>query len=199
MRSVLLSLNLLLIAGCVRRDPTPSDAESAPKASRPPAIAGRPPEPDVAVMMRAHGVLGPFKVKLKQALEAGLAQSPVKAIEACQLQAPAIAAGLARDGVTIGRTSDKLRNPKNTRPSWLSASDYAALAKVASKVIVIDDDRVGYVEAIKAQALCLTCHGEQRAPEIDAALKQRYPQDKAIGYREGDLRGAFWVELPRVK
>ena len=44
--------------------------------------------------------------------------------------------------------------------------------------------------------LCLTCHGEADAlpPAIRDRLAESYPDDRAVGYAEGDLRGAFVVE-----
>jgi hypothetical protein len=43
------------------------------------------------------------------------------------------------------------------------------------------------------------CHGieEQLNPRVRAELKDRYPKDQAIGFRDGDLRGWIWVELPK--
>ena len=40
---------------------------------------------------------------------------------------------------------------------------------------------------------CVTCHGETIAPSIAAKIDELYPADKATGFREGDLRGAFVV------
>jgi hypothetical protein len=50
-----------------------------------------------------------------------------------------------------------------------------------------------YAQAILMGAPCLTCHGavETQAPELRLALQAAYPGDEAVGYREGELRGAF--------
>ncbi|MCB1771478.1 MAG: DUF3365 domain-containing protein, partial [Candidatus Competibacteraceae bacterium] len=65
---------------------------------------------------------------------------------------------------------------------------------------VIDDDQgqqtFRYMKAIPTAGLCLNCHGEKIAPEVDAELKKLYPYDKARGFREGDLRGAFTIARP---
>lgn len=34
------------------------------------------------------------------------------------------------------------------------------------------------------------------ATAVTAALRERYPADRATGYRVGDLRGAFSVRVP---
>lgn len=46
------------------------------------------------------------------------------------------------------------------------------------------------------QPMCLTCHGADLAPDVQAAIAERYPDDRATGYRTGELRGVIWAELP---
>ena len=46
------------------------------------------------------------------------------------------------------------------------------------------------------KGLCLTCHGivgETLLPENDEKIKTLYPEDKAVGYSEGDLRGVWSI------
>jgi hypothetical protein len=50
-----------------------------------------------------------------------------------------------------------------------------------------------FMKAIPTGALCLQCHGSQISPEVTARLAELYPQDKAHGYSEGEIRGAFVV------
>lgn len=49
------------------------------------------------------------------------------------------------------------------------------------------------MKAIPTAGLCLQCHGTAINPEVSAKLNELYPHDKAVGYREGDIRGAFLV------
>ena len=148
---------------------------------------------------RGAEVLAPFKQQLQRALREGLAEGPVEAIAACPVRAPEIASSLSRDGLRLGRTSDRLRNPANSPPDWVRPilDEYAASpSERAPRAVPLPDGRSGYVEPILVQPLCLTCHGETLAPEVEARLAERYPTDRAIGYRVGDLRGVFWAELP---
>jgi hypothetical protein len=48
---------------------------------------------------------------------------------------------------------------------------------------------------------CLNCHGkpENLAPEVKEMLAHLYPEDKAVGYELGDLRGAFSVHVPAAR
>jgi hypothetical protein len=49
------------------------------------------------------------------------------------------------------------------------------------------------MKAIPTGALCLQCHGLDIAPPVAEKIAELYPYDKATGYREGDIRGAFVV------
>ncbi|HCF96715.1 MAG TPA: hypothetical protein DEW46_16805, partial [Verrucomicrobia bacterium] len=45
---------------------------------------------------------------------------------------------------------------------------------------------------------CVACHGpeEQIQPDVLAAIRAHYPNDRATGFQPGDLRGAISVEVP---
>lgn len=148
---------------------------------------------------RGAALLAPFKRELQQALQAGLAQGPVEAISACRVEAPEIARGLSRDGVRMGRASHRLRNPANAPSPWVAGALDAWLADPSDRAprsFELPDGRRGYAEPIVLQPLCVTCHGEQLAPDVAARIHALYPEDRAVGFRPGDLRGAFWVEFP---
>jgi len=55
-----------------------------------------------------------------------------------------------------------------------------------------------YLKPILVQAECLNCHGSETdiMPEVKQLIAQEYSDDKAIGYKIGDLRGA--VSLKKV-
>ena len=38
---------------------------------------------------------------------------------------------------------------------------------------------------------CLACHGSDIEPQTAAAIRALYPDDEAVGFAVGDLRGAF--------
>ncbi len=145
---------------------------------------------------RGAALLQPFKRDLKQALTSGLQQGPVAAVSVCKLEAPAIAAALSTDGVAMGRTSHRLRNPANAGPAWAESVLQGYLADdtdARPQVRSLDDGRTGYVEPIRMQAMCVTCHGATLAPELAARIEAEYPDDQATGFETGDLRGVFWV------
>jgi hypothetical protein len=149
---------------------------------------------------RGAELLKPFKQQLMGALKAGLQEGPDQAIAACKTKAPQIAAGLSVDGVEMGRTSHKLRNPDNVAPAWVAPvlQSYLSDAAAAHPVEVdLGQGRKGYVEPIRMQASpCLMCHGETLAPAVAEQIEALYPEDQATGFSEGDLRGVFWVSYP---
>ncbi len=150
--------------------------------------------------VRGAELLAPLKQELKQALMAGMQEGPLNAISVCKDQAPAIADALSVDGIEIGRTSHRLRNPANVAPDWVTAEMQSYLGDAADrapKVVALLDDREGYVEPIVVQALCIACHGETLAPDLAAHIDEAYPEDEATGFEVGDLRGVYWVEYPR--
>ncbi len=151
---------------------------------------------------RGVALLAPFKKELQTALREGMAQGIPEAITACRVRAPEIARTHSQDGVRVGRTSHRLRNPANAPPAWVApllAAYVADPSARAAKTVTIDDGRAGYVEPIVAQGLCLACHGSALAPEVSARIGELYPDDQAVGFASGDLRGLFWVEYPTAR
>lgn len=168
-------------------------------------------QPEVdAEVMASRAAAQQFGKTLKEALQQAIKSGgPVNGIVVCHGQADQIAARLSAElEMLVGRTSLKVRNPNHAPDAWESAvlkqfEARKAQGEPASQLeffAVIDDDQgqktFRYMKAIPTAALCLTCHGEKIAPEVDAELKKLYPYDKARGFKEGDLRGAFTIAKP---
>lgn len=167
-------------------------------ACRQPAAAEAPIPPEAVA--RARAVIAPLKASLRDTLQGALTKGPEAAIDACALSAPGLAAAASRDGVLVGRSALRLRNPSNAPRPWLAPLLPGLAAERplegAHRAVRLPDGRVGYAEAIVVQPPCLTCHGEAVAPPVLARLRERYPGDQAVGFRAGDFRGVFWAELP---
>jgi hypothetical protein len=161
---------------------------------------------DVGAAERARGaaIIGELKRSLVGALTKAMADGPPAAIEVCHTQAPALAAALARDGVTVGRATRKPRNPNNAVAGWqaeaLTQFEQSRAAGTAldgaSFARRLSDGRIAYAEPLVIQPVCLACHGTTLSTEVQQTLAARYPEDRATGYVAGDLRGVAWVELP---
>lgn len=150
-----------------------------------------------------------FMQTLKQELMAGMQEGgPVNAISVCNLSAPGIANTYsARHGWDVGRTSLKPRNPDNAPDEWERAvlesfEQRKAAGEDPAKMEyheVIEQDgarTLRYMKAIPTAKLCLACHGEHVDSTVKARLEKLYPEDQAIGFREGDIRGAFTISQP---
>lgn len=123
---------------------------------------------------------------------------PAGAVGVCREEAPTIAAAVSREtGVRIGRTSHRLRNPKNAPPDW--AKPLVAQQRATTAVFAAADGRLAVWSPIRLLPNCLMCHGEpaELDPGVRAALARDYPDDRATGFKTNDLRGAFWIEVPR--
>jgi hypothetical protein len=157
------------------------------------------PREEAAAAERAAAMLAPFKRELMSALQAGLEESPSTAVQICRVEAPRIAERAAREGIEVGRTSHRLRNPDNAPEPWMQEMLDAYLADAGERTprtVALDDGRIGYVEPIVTQPLCTICHGPAVAADLLDEISRLYPADLAIGFNPGDLRGIFWVKLP---
>ncbi len=106
--------------------------------------------------------------------------------------------------VTVRRTALKYRNEAN-RPNGI---DIEAMKKIQQKMdsgkknfaepIVVElDGRVRTYKPLFIDKACLICHGDVNAtsPELYKIIKEKYPNDKAIKYKEGELRGVIVSEI----
>jgi hypothetical protein len=140
-----------------------------------------------------------FAQALQKTLKQGIqASGPEAAIQLCNTEAPAIAAGLSQNGWQVARTSTKIRNPDNVADDWelQTLEDFSRRMQAGEdpagiEATTVADGEFRYMKAIPTAPLCLTCHGSQLAPAVTARLDELYPADQARGFNAGDLRGAF--------
>lgn len=144
-----------------------------------------------------------LKAHLKAAMKSG---GPIKAIDVCNIKSPEVADYMSKkSGWTVARTSLKVRNLANQPDQWeLKVLNYfetekargADPTKLEFSEIVQQGEQKSfrYMKAIQTGSVCLNCHAETIKPEVAAELKKLYPQDKARGYKVGDIRGAFTLE-----
>lgn len=147
-----------------------------------------------------------FQQDLKSELSAAMTQGgPTAAIEVCHVRAPQLAqAWSERLGAEVGRTALKLRNPHNAPAAWQrEVLDGFAQRQAQGEGLQgmeyfapTTDGGARYAQAIGTAAVCLTCHGQQIAPDVAARLAEFYPQDSATGFEAGSLRGALMIEWP---
>lgn len=107
-------------------------------------------------------------------------------------------------GLSIKRTSMRLRNPSNA-PDSLELLALAYFEAESGSGSGLPDHYVQrtpegwrYYKPITVAPLCTTCHGPAGSidPAIRRVLGERYPDDRATGYSAGDLRGVVRVGIP---
>jgi hypothetical protein len=140
--------------------------------------------------------------ELETAMKAG---GPEKAISVCNTKAPEIAKKInSESSIKISRVSLKNRNPDNAPNEW----QRSILLKFESRKAAGEDvkqidysESLGkefrYMKAIPTKIVCLKCHGSEIGPKVATKLDELYPKDKAVGYQQGDIRGAFYVTKPK--
>ena len=136
-------------------------------------------------------------------------KKPGEALEYCHDNALRITDSLSKAyGAEIKRTSYRLRNKKN-KPT----PQEERVMEVFRKQILhnmkpkpyMHYDNEGYPHVyipIIVQKKCLMCHGDPNKdiPEvINEKLAELYPSDKAIFFKEGDLRGIWSIKFPKKK
>lgn len=200
-RLVVLAVASLLVACGGKEEPKASKANEVNTSAvvAPPNKAALAEEAKTAIKM--YG--GQLKTELQTAMQAG---GPINALTACQIKAPEVAQSVsASQQLQISRVSLRNRNPVMGVPSEWQAqvlNDFEArkvkgeaLESLVYSELVESNGKQEYrfMKAIPTEAMCLTCHGSDISPAIMTRLTELYPQDKATGFKEGDLRGAFVV------
>ena len=105
----------------------------------------------------------------------------------------------------VRRTSLKVRNATKNMPDALDEKvmkEYVSAIEAKTFTpkdikVVQDGDTTRVYKPLVAKAVCLKCHGTDLSPEISKSLTENYPHDKAIGFKEGDLRGVIVSEIKK--
>lgn len=133
---------------------------------------------------------------------------PAEATRVCRHLAPRIARRIEDEtGWELRRTALRVRNPANApddvergvllsfETRAMAGQDFTAMRTI--RVVERNGQPyVHYMRAIPTFDACLTCHGANLAPDVEAAIAEHYPRDEATGYETGDLRGAFSLYKP---
>jgi hypothetical protein len=112
----------------------------------------------------------------------------------------------ARSGHSVRRVSLRYRNPSNIPDEYdrrkLEEFDLLNKKKEMKNEYseVIDEGGqkyLRYILPLVALPLCINCHGlkETISAEVKTILSEKYPDDRATGFRVVDLRGAISVKI----
>ena len=145
-----------------------------------------------------------FQTNFKQAIKT---EGPAGAVNFCSSKADEITASVnkkLKNGVSIKRITLNPRNEKNLAQNeeakiLSSLKTLKENGVVLPKLLVqkIDKKHTKVIKPIMIKPKCLICHGEKDKlnPKAYETIKAKYPNDKATGYKLGELRGAFVVDI----
>ena len=127
-----------------------------------------------------------------------------KAVAYCNVRALPLMDSLSEaKGVRISRMSNRNRNPNNRivteedKRAWTHWVGKESGQGAVDTILYSRAKKPYYYKPIRIMAeTCLKCHGS-RSSEIELATLERldelYPDDRAVNYRMGDLRGLWKV------
>jgi len=103
----------------------------------------------------------------------------------------------------VRRTALKVRNNTSNKPDItdmrvMQAYQVSIKAHTFTPkdIQVVKEGNVTRVyKPLVTKGVCLKCHGSDLSPQISNAIKSAYPKDKAIGFKEGELRGVIVAEI----
>jgi len=163
---------------------------------------------EAEALAAARQVAADLTGRLRELLSRELAAGGfADAVRVCAETAQQTTQGFAaRAGHSVRRVSAKYRNAQDA-PDAYEQKKLAELeqlhargqlpGEVSEVVSESGQPYLRYLKPITVAPMCLNCHGprETLAPEIRQILDERYPGDRATGYRAGDFRGAVSVRI----
>jgi len=142
---------------------------------------------------------------MKKNMKAG---GPMQALDFCSQKAYTLTEDVNKElpkGVSIKRISLRYRNPVN-EPAADEKAVLESLEDLKKAAVILPKHIVQKVNAneykfykplVINKKVCLKCHGTLKDMELKRAIEERYPLDKAMGYKMGDLRGAVVVTIKK--
>ncbi|TGK20728.1 DUF3365 domain-containing protein [Leptospira fluminis] len=102
-------------------------------------------------------------------------------------------------GLRIRRVSEKNRNPQHSPDDWEKQvfADWKKFAETGRPPYSFFESTQNELRAMRPISIsdetCLKCHGptEKIDGKTLAKIRESYPNDAAVNYKMGDLRGAF--------
>ena len=150
--------------------------------------------------MQTKGVLG------KNLLNAIKTKGVENALEFCSVKAIELTDSVALSlDAKIKRVTDKNRNPENAANEEelnyiLKVNDLLAKNEKPAPQIFVKNGRWIAFYPILIDQMCLQCHGQKNTeilPTTLTKINELYPNDRATGYKENELRGIWVVDMKK--
>jgi uncharacterized protein YuzE len=126
----------------------------------------------------------------------------VAAVEFCNERAYPLTDSMAIIyNAKIRRVTDKPRNLENQANGKELAYIEFFKAKVSNKetyepILATENGTTHFYSPIVTNTICLNCHGTPITnidPKVSLILNTKYPYDKAVGYKENEVRGIWSI------
>ena len=140
--------------------------------------------------------------ELKTQMQAG---GPITALHYCSQNALSLTDKIAKESSTlIKRVSTNNRNPINAATTeekaileqWQTMLRNGEALPAYKLSRLSNGQNVYYKPIVINNEACLKCHGDIAADSLlGKAIKENYPEDKATGYKMGDLRGMMVISF----
>ncbi|MBR9922502.1 MAG: DUF3365 domain-containing protein [Bacteroidetes bacterium] len=159
-------------------------------------------------MKKGKEIAGATFATLSSNLQKAMQEGGVEnAVKFCNLAAYPLTDSLAKvHNAQIRRTSLKPRNPQNApspeeKAVLTTYQEQEAAGKELKPLIEeIDPKTIAFYAPIRTNELCLNCHGnpgETLKKSDYAIINGLYPDDAAIGYQAGELRGMWSIQFKK--
>jgi len=135
----------------------------------------------------------------------------VEAAKFCSLKANEVAKKAMENfpkNIKVRRTAIKYRNPNN-KPDDIDLKVMQEYQKslnsnnvsLKPKVVKVDSNTTRVYKPLLVENACMKCHGDIKKTnqEVSKIIKEHYPNDKAFGFKLGDLRGVIVAEIKKEK
>jgi hypothetical protein len=126
------------------------------------------------------------------------------AVAFCNENALPITQLYAKQKITVSRVAERFRNPNNQFDSldaaqWKRYQSLKTRGDSLTSTVVETNDAFVYYQPIMLNPFCASCHGNPATIPADllATINSLYPQDKALGFSPGDLRGMWKVAFQK--
>jgi len=188
--SVLLFLSILITFSCCKRE---ADYTGQPAT-------------ELNYLALGDSISAASFAAIRSALMGAIEQGGIEnAINHCKLVAIPITDSLSKFyDVEISRISDRYRNPINaaTEEEIKLIDVYRNDKSSIGNILLHEEGNKIFYKPIITQAFCLNCHGTLGKELTEANLKiiqSNYPDDKATGYTENEIRGLWKIVFTDIE
>lgn len=140
---------------------------------------------------------------MKEHMKAG---GPMDALNFCSTEAYDLTDSVnkkLKSNTKVKRISSKTRSAAN-HPNKEEQSVLSLLETMQEQGVILPEYLIQksgekqykyYKPIIIDNGVCLKCHGDVKDEKLKNTIAARYPQDKALGYKMNELRGAIVVDI----